>query len=95
MDLALSHIFKRKETSDHSPDVKIDRDHLPQHIGVIMDGNGRWAKKKGCLVQQAMQQERKPFGPLRPTVRIWAFAILPSMRFLQKTGSARRKKSMA
>lgn len=21
--------------------------HLPQHIGIIMDGNGRWAKKKG------------------------------------------------
>ena len=22
-------------------------DHLPEHIAVIMDGNGRWAKKKG------------------------------------------------
>ena len=20
---------------------------LPQHIGIIMDGNGRWAKKRG------------------------------------------------
>src|SRR4030066_460976 len=25
--------------------VKIDLDNLPQHIAVIMDGNGRWAKK--------------------------------------------------
>ena len=26
---------------------KIDPDKLPQHIAVIMDGNGRWAKRKG------------------------------------------------
>lgn len=26
---------------------KIDYDRLPCHIGVIMDGNGRWAKKRG------------------------------------------------
>jgi undecaprenyl diphosphate synthase len=28
---------------------KIDLGNLPQHIAVIMDGNGRWAKKKGNL----------------------------------------------
>ncbi|MFD1757904.1 isoprenyl transferase [Rufibacter sediminis] len=28
---------------------KIDIGNLPQHIAVIMDGNGRWAKKKGNL----------------------------------------------
>lgn len=27
----------------------IDPNKLPQHIAVIMDGNGRWAKKKGAL----------------------------------------------
>ncbi|WKN44793.1 isoprenyl transferase [Tunicatimonas pelagia] len=27
---------------------KIDRSNLPQHIAVIMDGNGRWAKRKGA-----------------------------------------------
>lgn len=27
----------------------IDTSRLPQHIAVIMDGNGRWAKKKGAL----------------------------------------------
>ncbi|MCU0392417.1 MAG: isoprenyl transferase [Thermoflexibacter sp.] len=25
----------------------IDKSHVPQHIAVIMDGNGRWAKKRG------------------------------------------------
>jgi len=24
----------------------IDRENLPHHIAIIMDGNGRWAKKK-------------------------------------------------
>lgn len=28
---------------------KIDKDNLPDHIAVIMDGNGRWAKKKGAI----------------------------------------------
>jgi undecaprenyl diphosphate synthase len=26
---------------------QIDRDRLPEHIAIIMDGNGRWAKRKG------------------------------------------------
>ena len=26
---------------------KVNRDKLPEHIAIIMDGNGRWAKKKG------------------------------------------------
>ncbi len=26
---------------------QIDRNKLPEHIAIIMDGNGRWAKKKG------------------------------------------------
>lgn len=28
---------------------QIDLNRIPQHIAIIMDGNGRWAKKKGFL----------------------------------------------
>jgi undecaprenyl diphosphate synthase len=28
---------------------KLDKTKLPQHLAVIMDGNGRWAKSKGLL----------------------------------------------
>lgn len=34
--------FKKKARNP-----EIDYDRLPIHIGVIMDGNGRWAKKRG------------------------------------------------
>ncbi len=29
--------------------VEIDLQHLPQHVAIIMDGNGRWAKEQGKL----------------------------------------------
>ncbi len=28
---------------------KIDKDKLPKHLAIIMDGNGRWAKQRGLL----------------------------------------------
>ena len=35
-------LFKKKIN-----DLDIDMNNLPRHIGIIMDGNGRWAKKRG------------------------------------------------
>jgi len=31
----------------HTLPADLDRQHLPQHVAVIMDGNGRWAKNQG------------------------------------------------
>ena len=35
-------LFKKKQNDVH----EIDKTNLPMHIGIIMDGNGRWAKKR-------------------------------------------------
>ncbi|MFH2058280.1 MAG: isoprenyl transferase [Pseudomonadota bacterium] len=32
--------------SDSNIDVGLDLERLPGHVGIIMDGNGRWAKKR-------------------------------------------------
>ncbi len=34
-------------TEEHALLLKVDRDRLPRHIAVIMDGNGRWAGQRG------------------------------------------------
>lgn len=37
---------KRKKQKEHIYDT-VDKTRLPAHVAIIMDGNGRWAKKRG------------------------------------------------
>ena len=37
---------KKSKPQETTESVSIDRENIPQHIAVIMDGNGRWAKKR-------------------------------------------------
>ena len=36
-------LFRKK----HTTAGQVDMGRLPRHIAIIMDGNGRWAKKRG------------------------------------------------
>ena len=38
--------------------MKIDKQKLPKHVAIIMDGNGRWATRKGLP---------RSFGPVSYT----------------------------
>ena len=35
------------DTENNNLFMKIDKQKVPEHIAIIMDGNGRWATKKG------------------------------------------------
>nr|WP_321315065.1 isoprenyl transferase [uncultured Ligilactobacillus sp.] len=36
-----------KFSNDTKEEIKLDENKMPQHIAIIMDGNGRWAQKRG------------------------------------------------
>ncbi len=40
-------MFNFLKSKKHSKQESIDPQKLPVHIGIIMDGNGRWAKERG------------------------------------------------
>ena len=45
-------LFSKKKIND----FEVDYNNLPEHIGIIMDGNGRWARKRG-LPRSAVHRE--------------------------------------
>lgn len=36
-----------EQKAEHPSEVRIDPTRLPQHVAIIMDGNGRWANSRG------------------------------------------------
>ena len=44
--------IKKKKT-----EIILDKDNIPEHIAIIMDGNGRWAKKEIFQEQWDIGQE--------------------------------------
>lgn len=49
-------------TQSHALSVGVDLSRLPSHLAVIMDGNGRWARKKGM---QRLLGHREGYKTLR------------------------------
>jgi len=39
--------------------INLDKKNIPQHIGIIMDGNRRWAEKKGLTVNEGHEAGAK------------------------------------
>lgn len=59
----------------------LDRDRLPQHVAVIMDGNGRWAKSRGL---PRIMGHRRGVDALKDLLRCckdWGIAALTVYAF--------------
>jgi len=39
-------VFKTSKNRNEKKEIVLDKDNIPKHIAIIMDGNGRWAKKR-------------------------------------------------
>ena len=59
---------------------QIDKNRLPQHVAIIMDGNGRWAKAKG---------KDRSYGHQEGVVSVRK-VVEAATRFRRKTGIVRR-----
>ena len=38
--------FKKRRVIDSETTTQLDKTRIPNHIAIIMDGNGRWAKRQ-------------------------------------------------
>lgn len=62
--------------------VALSPEQLPKHIGIIMDGNGRWAKKRGLPRSMGHREGAKTFRKIAnycvsigiPYLTVYAFS---------------------
>ena len=48
-------------------------EYLPQHIGIIMDGNGRWAKARGLAREYGHRRAARSLWTLPATAKKLVF----------------------
>ena len=67
---------------------------LPKHIAIIMDGNGRWAKKRFLPRKAGHQAGGQAFPKDRPVLQSDRHRLSDGIRlFPRRTGSGLRMKS--
>ncbi len=59
----------------------LDRDRLPQHVAVIMDGNGRWAQRRGLPRIIGHQRGVDTLKDLLRCCKDWGIAALTAYAF--------------
>lgn len=71
---------------------KIDKENVPQHVAIIMDGNGRWAKSKGLDRTEGHKEAPYRYEKWQKQLQEHELNFLLYMLFLPKTSSAHKKK---
>lgn len=59
----------------------LDPDRLPKHVGIIMDGNGRWAKKRGLPRTMGHREGMKTLKEIVKLSAAWGIDIVSVYAF--------------
>ena len=74
---------------------QVDKNSLPRHVAVIMDGNGRWAQKRGLPRSAGHKAGAESFRRLGTYCKKLGIDYLTVYAFPRRTGSARSRRSTA
>ncbi len=67
--------------STKSTSINLDLNRLPQHIAIIMDGNGRWANQRGMPRIEGHRQGAKTLKNILQTCKNWGIKTLTTYAF--------------
>ena len=71
---------------------ELDMNNIPEHIGIIMDGNGRFAKRQGLSRSEGHKAGAEKLVEISNYCTTLGVKYLTVYAFQQKTGKDRRKK---
>ena len=66
--------------------------NIPNHIAIIMDGNGRWAKSKGLVRHQGHKEGKESAKEIVKTCAKLGVKNLTYLHFQQKIGKDPRER---
>lgn len=89
------HAFLPKIQKDFAMTKTPDNEHLPQHVAIIMDGNGRWAKQRGLPRSEGHKQGAKVFKRICEYAADIGIRYVTFYAFSTETGADRQRKSAA
>ena len=71
----------------------LDMDNIPVHIAAVMDGNGRWAQKRGLPRTAGHSAGSEAFQNAAEYLQSLGVQYFTVYAFPPRTGSVRRRKS--
>lgn len=74
-------IFLNRDINFINNVKELDMDNIPQHIAIIMDGNGRWANARGQVRTQGHKLGAEVFKSILKTCNILGVKILTAYTF--------------
>ena len=83
-------LSKNNTIPDQPASEKVNRENLPRHLAIIMDGNGRWAKERNLSRIQGHRAGAESVRVIVRSCRKIGIPVLPFTLSPKKTGSAPR-----